>query len=214
MAAPPPVALRETLRRSRSENLVVHSGILVKQWASAEPAVDAVRPGACPRCGAASRPPGEPVGLVGHGLRERQVLGPAAANAPAGVTVVRVRRYRCRACAAVVTVVPRDLLARRHYAAGAIALALFGYGLLRQSATTIRRAVSPRTTHEEGWPALHRWLRQLGDGKLYRGLGRAVLAYGSHRRRAEAAASALMGFAAGPFASDAERVFAGAALAA
>lgn len=152
--------------------------------------------------------------MVGHGLRERQVLGPAASGAAAHTLIIRVRRYRCRACAAVITVVPRDLLPGRHYAAGAIGLALFGYGLLRQSATTVRRAVSPRTTHEEGWPALHRWLRELGDGKLYRGLLRQLPAHGSHRRRAEAAASALMGFAAGSFASDAERVFAGAALAA
>jgi len=55
---------------------IVYSAIDVKEWAAEIPSVDAVRPGCCSRCGAASRPSGAGVVLVGHGARDRQIRGP------------------------------------------------------------------------------------------------------------------------------------------
>jgi hypothetical protein len=46
--------------------------------------------------------------IVGHGLVQRQVLGPQAATAAAEAIEVNLRRYRCRACKAVLMVGPRD----------------------------------------------------------------------------------------------------------
>ena len=62
--------------------------------------------------------------LVGHGLRSRQVLGPTSFGAAPEALVVPLRRYRCRACRAVVVVGPRGLVHDRSYSAPAIAGAL------------------------------------------------------------------------------------------
>jgi len=51
--------------------------------------------------------------IVGHGLVSRQVLGPETARGTPVQAVVMLRRYRCRACKAVLIVGPRGLLARR-----------------------------------------------------------------------------------------------------
>ena len=48
----------------------------VKNWLLRKPTVKEARPGRCPRCHCASRPTGSALGLHGHGLRDRQVLGP------------------------------------------------------------------------------------------------------------------------------------------
>ena len=56
------------------------------------------RPGSCPCCGAPSSPLGERLIIVGHGLVERQIQGPAAADGVPEQGVVTLRRYRCRRC--------------------------------------------------------------------------------------------------------------------
>ena len=56
------------MRRQSGEG-IVYSAIDVKKWAEETPEVDAVRPGCCSRCGAASRPSGGPLALHGHGAR-------------------------------------------------------------------------------------------------------------------------------------------------
>jgi hypothetical protein len=81
--------------------------------------------------------------------------------------VVSVRRYRCRGCAAVITVVPREVQPRRHYSRPAIALALARHGLLGEPAEKVRRAISPwAITASPGWRTLRRWLRAASDGEL------------------------------------------------
>ena len=60
----------------------------------------------------------------GHGLRERQVRGPARPLGQPETAVIRIRRYRCRLCGGLTTVLPRGLTARRHYSASAIGLSL------------------------------------------------------------------------------------------
>lgn len=64
------------LEKTRSNVRIVHPEGDVKSWVSSPPSCESARPGRCASCGAASRPAGEPLGLVGHGLRERLVLGP------------------------------------------------------------------------------------------------------------------------------------------
>ena len=72
------------------------------------------------------------------------------------------RRYRCTACGAIITVVPRGVAPRRHYGYGAIAMALALWALGREPAAAVRRRVcawpiaGPSAT---GWPALRRWAR-------------------------------------------------------
>ena len=72
----------------------------------------------------AESPTGGLLGLHGHGLRERQLRGPTAADgSPTTVTIV-CRRYQCTHCDAVLTVVPRGVAPFKHYGFAAIAMAL------------------------------------------------------------------------------------------
>ena len=79
--------------------------------------------------------------LVSHGLRDRQIRGPAEPSAQPETQVVRVRRYRCRRCGGLTTVLPQGLTARRHYSASAIDLALCLHGLRGMSVGETRRRV-------------------------------------------------------------------------
>lgn len=143
----------------------------VKSWAVGVPSVEAVRPARCPGCGAASRPVGDALGLHGHGLRQRQVLGPLEWGDAAQVRVVPVRRFRCTACGATCTVCPREVLTRRLYAATAIALALALFGLLSLPVARVRAQVSPWQVVGPGsvgrWCALAAWVRALPAGGLF-----------------------------------------------
>jgi hypothetical protein len=75
--------------------------------------------------------------------------------------VVEARRYVCLECDAVLLVVPRGVMAWRHYAAGAIAwaLALFGEG---RPVAEVRRWTSTTATaagfgEARRWASLRRW---------------------------------------------------------
>jgi hypothetical protein len=148
---------------------IVYSSLEVKNWDTKAPDVEQVRPGRCSRCGAGSRPPGRPLGLVGHGCRERQVRGPATVDGPSRVVVVQIRRYRCRHCGGLTTVLPRGLCARRHYAASAIGLALYLFGVLRLQVGAVRaRICSGRAGFEtERWSTLFDWLGALRAQRLF-----------------------------------------------
>src|SRR5487761_2369842 len=117
--------------------------------------------------GAASRPLGGAMGLWGHGLRDRQMRGPVAADTAPATAVVRARRYRCRHCKVTLAVLPRGSLARRHYSAGAIVLACALYGMLGETLASTRGRISPWRSVEAGWPALERWLRAVERGVLF-----------------------------------------------
>ncbi len=121
------------------------------------PSVDDLRPCACPLCKKPARPPGERLGIVGHGTYRRQVLGRLEA---ARTLVIRVRRYLCRGCRATISVLPEALLPRRWYTGGAILLALT-LSLLRgiPAVEVRRRLAEPGET--QGWKTLDRWQRQL-----------------------------------------------------
>jgi hypothetical protein len=196
--------------QQRSSHVVVHSFVDVKSWAERTPDVEAARPGRCPACGAAARPLGEPLGLVGHGLRCRQVRGPITAEAPATVDTVRVRRYRCRPCGATVTVLPRGVAPRRHFTATAIGLGCLMYGLSMASLHATRARLSPWRSTESGWPAMGRWLDAIAGGAIFASV-RASPPGWSRRRQAERVAQALLAVAPAT-GTLAVRAFAGAEL--
>lgn len=151
-------------------------------------------------CGAAGRPAGAALGLHGHGLRERHQWGPAEVGAVPGLIAVLARRFRCRPCGAVVTVVPRGVVRRRLYSASAIALALALYGVAGLSPAEVRRRVSPLrivgTTAAAGWASLRRWSRAVRAGRLFP-MVRALPTHATLRQVAARAATTLAAHAPG-----------------
>lgn len=162
------------------------------------PSVEAVRPGQCPCCEAASRPAGGRLGLHGHGRRERQQRGPETPGDPPKIVVLIVRRYRCTACGAVITVVPVGVITQRLFSGPAIAEAVALFGLERASSAEVRRKISPWSqvgpTAAVGWASLRRWLRAILAGRLF---GRLRGSAGHTRLRdvAAHAGAALAAFA-------------------
>lgn len=152
-------------RPTSSTSHIVHDRLDVKGWLARPPTVEAARPGSCPRCTAAGRPAGGALGLHGHGVRERQLCGPPDADEPPRVTVLVLRRYRCVACGAVITVVPRGVARRRHYGHAAIAMALALWALVGETAAAVRARVCAFriTICGHDWPTLRRWARASGD---------------------------------------------------
>ena len=85
--------------------------------------------------------------------------------------MLRLRRYRCTACTAIITVGPRDMLTRRLYSGPAIAWALALYGVLKLSTVAIRQRVSPLAivgaTAFTRWKTLLRWVSAVAAGRLF-----------------------------------------------
>lgn len=202
--------------KNRSSPRLVYSGLDVKGWLERTPSVEAARPGQCPRCGAASRPVGRALGMWGHGVRERQQRGPLEPFGKPVVIVLRVRRYRCRACQAVVQVVPRGVLALRLFSAAAIGLALVLFGVRGGAMTAVRERVNPwgrvGETAAASWLTLRRWIGAIRDRRLFPSV-RAAPAHFTARQVAERAAMTLTALAAPGGSAEAIEalVFAGAA---
>ena len=197
-------------------NLTIsHAHVDVNAWKARIPSVEEARPACCPRCGAASRPIDGPQGLIGHGMRTRQVRGPLEPGGEPTTLEVDVRRYRCSTCKAVLTVLPRGLVPRRHFSSTAIGQALLRYGQMQQSQREVRRHTSPwRIVGEAavtGWATLRRWIAALGRGTLFAQV-RAAPATFTARQRAERAALTLAALAPASMARLPliEQVFAGA----
>jgi hypothetical protein len=139
---------------------------------------------------------------------------------PTTITVL-VRRYLCRACHAVIAVVPRGVLPRRHFSAATIGLALLLFGLGRQSGRQVRKRCSPWRTvgaTATGWVQLRRWIIAVQSGSLFAGIKRLFNLAELHDRRLAAARAAMALCAAAPVGSWApgdtameEQVFLGAA---
>ncbi len=159
------------MRGCGAERSIARSEVDIKRWLEGPPSVDAVRPGRCPECGAAGSPPGEPHGLHGHGLRDRQFRGPCSPGEPPVIVVVRVRRYRCQRCGAVVTVAPRETAARRLYTLSAVAWALALFGVARLSEPDARRGTSPwrivGAAAARRWVTLRRWVIAITGRRLF-----------------------------------------------
>jgi len=81
------------------------------------------------------------------------------------------RRYHCLACGAILLVVPRGVLRRRVYTAGAIALALALWGVEGLVPGEVRRRVSPwrifGASAAQSWASLRRWARKVREGALF-----------------------------------------------
>lgn len=157
-----PPALRRTLAL-RSSLRIVHSEIGVKSWTESLPSCASVRPAQCPACEAGSRPAGGSLVLVGHGLRVRTIEGPVAPGEPPVLTEVTGRRYACRACEAIVVVVPRGVARAHRYSLPAIAAALAWWAYERVKAATVRQRTSTAKTvgasSATRWASLYRWTR-------------------------------------------------------
>ena len=166
----------DTLKEERSAHSIIQSVVDIKSWIDAVPDVDQVRPAWCSCCGAPSRPIGGALGLHGHGLRDRSVLGAVTPCAEAQWLTVRVRRYRCMACSAVLTVVPRGVLRRRLYSASAIGWVLARVGLDGTTTAQVRAEVRPSLiiggAAADRWVAVSRWIEAQREGRLFPRLGR------------------------------------------
>jgi hypothetical protein len=113
----------------------------------------------------------------------------------------------------VVVVVPQGVMRRRHFSAGAIALALLRFGL-GVRVVDIRKALGGQG-ETAAWPSLRRWARAARAGQMWKAV-RDSPAYWGLRAVAERVAMTLAAFApAGlAYARIDDRVFAGAAHAA
>jgi hypothetical protein len=84
---------------------------------------------------------------------------------------VQTRRYRCKACGAILVVAPCGLLARRLYSASAIAWALALLALSHFAPRLVRQRVSPWTevgdTAFSGWAQLRRWICAVRAHRLF-----------------------------------------------
>lgn len=131
--------------------------------------------------------------MVGHGLRDRQLRGCLDADSAPVCITIRARRYRCRACGALITVVPLGVAARRHFGAGTLglAVALLGEGRrARQLRSRLGGLGSPET---HGWVTLRRWTAALAQGALLPRLGPLPLV--APRARAFRAATIIATYA-------------------
>ena len=109
--------------------------------------------------------------LHGHGRRERQVWGPATAEGKPELRSTWVQRFLCKRCDAAMTVAPREVLTKRLYSAGAIALALALFGLARLPLHEVRARVSPWSvvgdTAAASWSSVPRWCEAVREGRLF-----------------------------------------------
>jgi hypothetical protein len=152
--------------------------------------------------------------LVGHGLRTRQVRGPANASGIPEVRTLRVRRYRCRLCGGLTTVLPRGLTARRHYSASAIGLSLCLYGMRGLSIGETRWRVCAWRAgfNPECWTTLPTWVSAIEQGRLFAKVRPSPASF-TIRERAERAAAMLCSLALAGGSIE-EQAFEGGALAA
>lgn len=201
------------VRRQSGEG-IVYSAIDVKKWAEETPTTEQARPGCCSLCGAASKPPGAALVVVGHGLRERHIRGPASALGAPVIRTISVRRYRCRRCGGLTTVLPRGLCARRHYSASAIGLSLCLFGMRQLTIGETRRRVCPWQAgfETERWTTLAGWLAAIEQGRLLPVVRPSPPTF-SLRDRAARAATTFCALAFGRSSAEQE-AFEGAALAA
>lgn len=161
----PSIAASVTTTTTKNTSLIVYRALGVKNWLQRPPSVEEARPGRCPRCAAAGRPLGGPLGLHGHGLRDRQVRGPPEISDASITAVIACRRYLCTACGAVVTVVPLGIEPRLHYGRAAICLALALWALGGQPTTVVRARVGSWPSHEAtSWRTVRRWASAVASG--------------------------------------------------
>ena len=201
----PPCSAALLEKESRSKVRIVHSDVGVKSWSMGPPSCDAVRPPHCPACGAASREPGRALVVVGHGFRARTIEGPLAPNEKAVLTEISARRYDCRACNAILVVVPRGIARCYRYALNAIAWALSLWAYECATGPVVRARVSTAraigVASATRWRSLSRWTHSASA--IFGAVPKVI---GTTRERAARIASFIAGKAPlsrGPVALDA-----------
>lgn len=101
--------------------------------------------------------------IVGHGLRGRTVEGPPGPGEPPRLTEVVSRRYVCRACGAILVVLPLGVGRGFRYALAAIGWALSLWSHERATAAEARARTSTAKTVGASsltcWASLRRWTR-------------------------------------------------------
>jgi hypothetical protein len=138
------------------------------------------------------------------------VRGLAEPHGVAGIVIVRVRRFRCLGCGAVVTVVPRGVAARRHFGAGSLGVGLFLLGRGESYRKIRDRLGGLGPPEDRGWRTLRRWGDAAGRGALLDRL--AAMPIAAPRKRAARVAE-IVGTYAAPsiaWASLEAQVFSGA----
>jgi hypothetical protein len=183
------------VKKSRSDIRIIQSGVSVKSWRERLPSVGQVRPGQCPRCASPGDPLDGPKCIHGHGLRERQALGPREPCGPPVEDSVLARRFRCVVCRAILVVVPCGLLRYRRYTAMAIGYAVALFGLLKLPATEVRERTCAWSVVGDAavgrWETLRRWLRAIRSGDLFPDVRRCPAEW-TLRQVAERAAATLV----------------------
>jgi hypothetical protein len=140
-----PAPSPELRNKTNMEQKAQTGGVLRMRGRSGEvpPTAEQARPRTCPRCGQPAHEGGQ-VWIHGHGVLQRQQRGPEAPGKVAVKREVACRRYRCKACTAVLTIMPASALARKHFSAAAMGLALALWGLCGWSAAQLRAVVGGR----------------------------------------------------------------------
>ena len=130
--------------------------------------VDVTRPSHCVECGQAAHVGGRKW-LHGNGVVERQLRGPETVDGPPKLVVIEVREYECQVCLAVMRVVPRGVIERKHFSGVAIALAFAVVGLLGGTAVDARRRVNEAVAGHgaRGWSTVGRWASDVASGRLF-----------------------------------------------
>lgn len=113
----------------------------------------------------------------------------------------------------MITVVPRGVIARRHFGASAIGYALWLYGVVGRSARDVHALVSGWGRGDSRWRTLSRWLRAISARLLFPAV-RACPGSWTGRQQAQRVARTLEAMAPSSSGDPEVRVFAGAALAA
>lgn len=147
------------------------------------------------------------LGLVGHGLRDRQVRGPRTPSGPPLTVSIATRRFLCVECSAVVTVAPCGVARRRHFGAAAIGLALFLFGVLGRTARDVQRVISGWGHGGSSWRTLGRWAEAARARRLFGSL-RGDLAGLDRRQIAAAIARAVQAAAPASAGKELARMFA------
>lgn len=133
----------------------------VKLWMAALPSCASARPAQCAACDAPSRESGRALGIVGHGVRARTIEGPLEPDGVPALTEIVSRRYTCRACSAVLVVVPRGIARGYRYSLGAIACALALWAYAHETSASVRARTSTAKTvgasSATRWASLRRW---------------------------------------------------------
>lgn len=157
--------LRDPLLKSRSATNLIRKPVAFKFWIEGPPPIEAARPNRCPKCGIAAGMLGG-LAIVGHGVRLREIRGPERPYQRPRSMIVHCRRFACRGCGAIMTVVPLELGAWHRYALPALFWAIALFGLDGCLARQIRALVSPDQLlgQESRWRQLGRWIDQRSDG--------------------------------------------------